>query len=349
MSNIGRILALAGMQSGQNIGQGMSSFGQNIGGMLTRLSDINRERVKKEEQERRDKGMLGGTMAIQQMAKAGDLDSESLRAYAGSMQGLGMSNKDIMSRVQSLEETNKAANKQTLQTQFLENLGDDYAAEVAAGVATPRQALERYNKDQGIRARKQLVEDLGLDINPELAGEMTAKDIYDAMEAKKDAAGAKEWTEWASNNEINSSNRQEAINQAVKAHGANAPKVVADLELKQLNIKSEREGKKSVPVLITLDSASVFSDEAFGGKQPQIAVRNLPINEDGTLTKEAEDWLDGHASTALIQDRGFKFSSTGTSSNSSITPVTLGFCTCSCFFNLFRFGDCLLCILCPLA
>ena len=60
------------------------------------------------EQDRRDKGMMGGTLAAQQAAAEGRFDTETMKAYIGSMQGLGMSSEDLLKTIPTLQTANQA-------------------------------------------------------------------------------------------------------------------------------------------------------------------------------------------------------------------------------------------------
>ena len=60
------------------------------------------------EQDRRDKGMMGGILAAQQAAAEGRFDTETMKAYIGSMQGLGMSSEDLLKTIPTLQTANQA-------------------------------------------------------------------------------------------------------------------------------------------------------------------------------------------------------------------------------------------------
>lgn len=262
-------------------------------------------RQQKEEKERREKGILGGTMAVQKAAQAGTLDEEMLRGYAGSMQGLGMSNEDILKSVGTLQETNKKATQQNRASNFVNSLGKDYAAQYAAGIDL-KSVHSQFLQD----TQQQSIADLAVSIDPtldsELAGQMSGSDLVKLYENKKQANGAQVWAEWVNKNpEINDDNRASAVKAAASAFGADAPKKVADLEAVQLNNKAKKENKKSVPVIITMKSSSAFAGtDLIGGPKQQITTKNLPVNSDGTLSDAAKKWLEAHAKSAMVQDTG---------------------------------------------
>ena len=282
--------------------QGLFEAARGIG-MAPGLSVLNRQQ--KEEKERRDKGILGGTMAVQQAAQAGTLDEEMLRGYAGSMQGLGMSNKDILKSVNTLQQTNQQVKKQNKASNFANSLGPEYAAQHAAGLDL-QNIHTQFLKDKQQKNIADLAMSIDPTLTPELAGQMTSSNLVELYENKKQANGAKVWAEWINNNpEINDNNRASAVQAAASAFGADAPKKIADLEAVQLNNRAKKEGKKSVPVLITMKKNSAFGEfDALGGSKNQITVKNLPVNPDGTLSDDATNWLQEHASSAMVQDTG---------------------------------------------
>lgn len=271
--------------------------------MAPGLMALNKQQ--KEEKERREKGILGGTIAIQKQAQAGTLSEEMLREYAGSMQGLGMSSEDILKSVGTLQATNKQAAQQNRASNFVKSLGDDYAAQYAAGIDL-QSIHSQFLKDTQQENIVSLAVSIDPTLDPKLAGQMTSSDLVQLYENKKEANGARVWAEWINKNpEINDNNRASAIQAAASAFGAEAPKKVADLEAVQLNNKAKKEGKKSVPVIITMKSSSAFAGiDSIGGPKQQITTKNLPVNSDGTLSDAAKKWLEDHAESAMVQDTG---------------------------------------------
>lgn len=264
-----------------------------------------RVRQARKEEEERNKGILGGTLAAQQMAREGTFTPEVARDFAGSLQGLGVDPNQILERTGQLQELNTRAAQQNRTQNFVKSLGEEYEAQLAAGFSL-KDIHSAYLKDAQQGSIVALAQQIDPTISAELAEQMTSKDLMELYESKKEEAGTQAWASWINDNpEINNSNRQEAITAAVAAFGAEAPKKVADLEAKQLEIRAKREGDKSVPVLITMKSNSAFSGlDALGGGKTQITVKNLPVGANGKLSDDAKNWLEAHADSAMVQDTG---------------------------------------------
>ncbi len=62
----------------------------------------------REEQERRDKGILGGTLAAQQMANEGMFTPKVARDFVGSLQGLGVPPNQILEQTRQLQQLNQS-------------------------------------------------------------------------------------------------------------------------------------------------------------------------------------------------------------------------------------------------
>jgi hypothetical protein len=71
------------------------------------------------EQDRRDKGMMGGILAAQQAAAEGRFDTETMKAFIGSMQGLGMSSEDLLKTIPTLQTANQAGILKKNQTELV--------------------------------------------------------------------------------------------------------------------------------------------------------------------------------------------------------------------------------------
>ena len=91
--------------------QGLFEAARNIG-MAPGLTVLNRQQ--KEEKERKEKGILGGTMAVQQAAQAGTLDQDMLQSYLRSMQQLGVPTENLLKSVNDLQTLNKTAQQKNL-------------------------------------------------------------------------------------------------------------------------------------------------------------------------------------------------------------------------------------------
>lgn len=298
MSAIASMLAQSGTNIGQQIGAPVASLGQGVGGMLTK-------RREEQKQQERDKGVLGGSMAVQQAAQQGQLSPEMLRSYSGSMQGLGMSPEDIMKKVKELQDINAAAQQKGKTSSFIESLGPEYVALYEAS-GDFKTAYSQYIEDTQQDSIAALAQQLDPSLSDDLAANMTSSDLVELYENQKEEGGAQKWAKWVSKNlQITDDNRAEAITAATAAFGKDAPKKVADLEAKQLDIKAKKEGDKSVPVIITMKSSSAFGGlDALGGAKTQLTTKNLPVDANGNLTEDAKNWLEAHADTAMVQDTG---------------------------------------------
>ncbi len=81
---------------------------------------------RREEQERRDKGILGGTLAAQQMANEGMFTPKVARDFVGSLQGLGVPPNQILEQTAQLQQLNqKQAAKNSVASAFQQWLTDN--------------------------------------------------------------------------------------------------------------------------------------------------------------------------------------------------------------------------------
>lgn len=281
--------------------QGLFEAARGIG-MTPGLTVLNRQQ--KEEKERREKGILGGTMAVQQAAQAGTLSEEMLREYAGSMQGLGMSSQDILKSVNTLQTTNQQAAQQNRTSNFVESLGPDYVNLYNAGVSL-KDIRTQYLQDSQEKAFSSLISNLDIDIDPALAKEMTAKQLFDIMEEQKEKANTaqanKEWAAWTqANKTITDSNRKEGLALAAKVFGADAPSKLADLESKYLANEAKKQGKKVVKGVITLNTDSVFADIPGMENKSNLKSVDLAVDNNGNLTDESIKFLEANATSAFV-------------------------------------------------
>jgi hypothetical protein len=72
-----------------------------------------------EQRQQRQKGMMGGMLAAQQAAAEGRFDPETMKAYMGSMQGLGVPAQDIMQTLPTLQQANQASVVNNKQNQLV--------------------------------------------------------------------------------------------------------------------------------------------------------------------------------------------------------------------------------------
>lgn len=263
------------------------------------------QKRQQEEKARREQGILGGSMAVQQAAQQGQLSPEMLRSYAGSMQGLNMSSEDIMAKIKELQEINAKAQKQGKTSSFVESLGPEYAALYEAS-GDFKTTYNKYLEDNQQASITTLAKQLDPDLSDDFASNMTSSDLMKLYESKKEEGGAQKWAKWVNQNpQITDDNRAEAITAAAVAFGKDAPKKVADLEAKQLDIKARKEGDKSVPVIITMKADAGFGGlDTLNGGKTQITTKNLPVDANGKLSDDAKNWLEAHADSAMVQDTG---------------------------------------------
>lgn len=307
-SRIADILMAGSRQQAQMMNQAYGGLAQGMGGLFTGVEKgLESRRIKQEKEvlKQREKGILGGSMAVQQAAQQGQLSPEMLRSYGGSMQGLGMSPEDIMTKIKELQEINAAAQQQGKTNSFIGTLGPEYAALYEAS-GDFKAAYSQYLEDNQQESIATLAQQFDPELSDDFVLQMTSSDLVDLYESRKENSGAQAWAKWVNENpQITDDNRAGAITAAVAAFGKDAPKKVADLEAKQLEIRAKKEGKKSVPVIITMKTTAAFSglDQLSGGRT-QITTKNLPVNPDGTLSPDAENWLEDHASSAMVQDTG---------------------------------------------
>lgn len=113
--DIGGMLARSGATTGQLIGGGLANLGTGLGGMLTRR----REQRLKEEQELKQRGMMGGMLAAQQAATEGRFDTQTMKEYIGSLQGLGVPTQQIMATIPALQQTQQAGVLNNKQNQLV--------------------------------------------------------------------------------------------------------------------------------------------------------------------------------------------------------------------------------------
>ena len=284
--------------------QGLFDVGRNIGQAPALMRQ-------QEQIQQRQKGMMGGMLAAQQAAAEGRFDPETMKAYMGSMQGLGVSQTDIMKTLPDLQATNQAAVQKKKSMAFVSSMGPEYEALSQAGFKI-NDIYNKFLEDGKQDSIVSLVQQIDPSITSDLASQMTSKDVVALYNTKKEEGGTQKWIKWQETNpEITDENRQLAIEAAASAFGADAPKKVADLEATQLNNKAKKKGETSTPVLITMKDTSAFSGiESLDAPKQQITVKNLPIDANGKLTKESQNWLENHAASAMVQNTGEGWKST---------------------------------------
>ena len=286
---------------GQQVVQGLinPSFAQGLFEAGASLGGAPRRAREEEERKRKEQGLLGGLMQIQQAAQAGQLDPSFVNMAAKELQSLGMPVENIMSTLsnaQSIQqqamEKQRQIDKEKRITEYFNSFDPKYGQQYAVGV-TSSEILKNIREETNAEGRIQIGETLG--IPADVAAGMTSNELANRLEAKKEEGGARQWAEWVqSNPAITDSNRSEAIEAAYAAFGKDAPAKIADLELKQLQ-KKEQDAKRNLkPVLVTLSSASVFSVAGMDSIS-KIQKKDLAFNDDGTFTEATKKWLEAHA------------------------------------------------------
>jgi len=286
--NIGGMLAQAGTNVGQSMGGGLANLGAGIGGMLTR---------------RREKqAQQNAQQQFQQILGAYQDKPEQLKEQAVLMQTSPDANLqrmgDLLMQQATRVETAQAAKRTE---QYVSSLGEQAVAEYQAGVPLG-DVRKGYFTRQEQQSLQTIAENAGLDIDPELAGQLTGKQIYDLMESKKEAEGEKAWAKWNNENPngITPENRSQAMQAALKALGAKAPETIARMEADQLEARAKKAQQRVKKVNITLNDSSISS--GVFGYGPKIITKELPVGDDGNFTKEALEFLRKNAVHAISTD-----------------------------------------------
>ena len=130
---------------------------------------------------------------------------------------------------------------------------------------------------------------------------LTQAQIIKQLNADANVEEAREWANWLNKNTITDSNRQEAINLAVKAYGADAAEKVAKAETSQFSkTKEAKEGRKRT-LLVTYQG----KEEAFSlGPAPTKKPTKLEIylDENGNVPDRILNMLSDTATSAVGQD-----------------------------------------------
>lgn len=277
--------------------QGLFTAAQGAGSFPRRQREA-------EEKQRQDKGQMGGILAAQQAASEGRFDPETQKAFMGSMQGLGMSPEDILKNVNTFQSINQQAEQQIKTKTFVESLGSQYADLYAAG-SSLKDVRTQHLQDSQQKAFASLISNLDIEIDSELAQQMTAKQLFDIMEDKKrttsTAQANRNWATWVKNNpSITDANRQEGLTTATEVFGADAPAKLAELESKYLSNESKKQNKKIVKGVISLNSDSMFADLPGMENKSNLKSVELAIDDNGNLTDESIKFLENNATSAFI-------------------------------------------------
>jgi hypothetical protein len=113
-----------------------------------------------QEREARQKGILGGTLALEQMAAEGQVDEQMIKDYAGSMRGLGVETSDILATTAAARETSKVAVKENaladLQKSITELMNPETTSERASEIRASALSQGRAARVDEARLRSAL-------------------------------------------------------------------------------------------------------------------------------------------------------------------------------------------------
>ena len=130
-----------------------STLPEQIHSTAYSMGQAPRVRQARKEQERKDKGILGGTLAAQQMAREGMFTPEVARDFAGSLQGFGVNPNQILEQTGQLSEiSQKQAARNSVASAFDQwttenNIDPEIKADVKRGinagtVTTAQEAID---------------------------------------------------------------------------------------------------------------------------------------------------------------------------------------------------------------
>jgi hypothetical protein len=116
-----------------------------------------RLREEQKEKERKEKGILGGTMAVQQAAQAGTLDQDMLQSYLRSMQQLGVPTENLLKNVNDLQTLNKTAQQKNLiledfsQWASANNISDQVIKDINRGIQSGQLSTVQQATDLAVK------------------------------------------------------------------------------------------------------------------------------------------------------------------------------------------------------
>jgi hypothetical protein len=186
---------------GEQVVQGLinPSFGQGLFEAGTAIGSAPRRAREEEEKKRKEKGLLGGLMQIQQAAQAGQLDAETARMAAGSLQGLGMPVESIMSALsnaqgiqqQVMEKQRVQKERSSLgeafvsaadQAGFDENIIKDVVRAISSGAVTDlNSAITRAQEGTEAAATREYYSNIS-EYSPQI-GALVARGNFEAADA----------------------------------------------------------------------------------------------------------------------------------------------------------------------
>jgi|DEB0MinimDraft_10_1074344.scaffolds.fasta_scaffold06458_2 hypothetical protein len=139
---------------------------------------------------------------------------------------------------------------------------------------------------------------------------LTQAQILNRLDQDADVEEAREWAKWLSKNKITDSNRQKAIDLAVKAFGSKAAAEVARAEASQLSKEKDSKADRKRTLLVTYQGRQDPMLAAMGQPAPTAKPTKLDIylDKDGNVPERILNMLNDTAISAVGQDFEFVWS-----------------------------------------
>jgi hypothetical protein len=164
-----------------------------------------------QEREARQKGILGGTLALQRMAEAGEITPEILKEYSGSMQALGVDPEDILRTSSEARATSRGAVDQEavsevtrIQSELRELMSDPDAD--PSTVSIRRAALEKELLTAARNlpfSQQQQLESFSAGLEATLESQQRAREASEREKQRFD--------EWLADSDLRDINREFAV------------------------------------------------------------------------------------------------------------------------------------------
>lgn len=141
---------------------------------------------------------------------------------------------------------------------------------------------------------------------------LTQAQIIKQLNADANVEEAREWANWLNKNTITDSNRQEAINLAVKAYGADAAEKVAKAEASQFSKTKEAKAERKRTLLVTYqgkeEDIKGLSNLLGSAATKKPTKLDIYLNEDGSVPDRILNMLRDTATSAIGQDFNYTWS-----------------------------------------
>ena len=270
--------------------QGMFNLGATIGSAPA----VAAERKSKEE---RQKGLLGGLMAIEQAAQQGSLTDDMLKEAAGSLSGLGLPADKVMGVI---------SNARQLQNQALKSKKDQLKFQGAQSLAVAQRVFASEQNAENLPVLTRSIEQLALQ-----TGNDPIEAVKQATEARKKATETKETAikegfKTAYYASLNTPEQNALLLDNMRKSGFSD--LALDLEtknedfirLRDQNIKNQEENKPLTEQEITKLNAQVaLIDDEPVRKRYEAAVNTLSVVSANTPSKART--LYGQLLTSIAQ------------------------------------------------